>query len=164
MQITKEHLHNLYINQQLSTRECAESLEISQSMVRVLMKKFGIKGRPYTKNKMPISKGSHLSKNHKKAISDHHKNDPNWHTKGKYFDKHYGWKTGIRSYRRAKLSEVPLLCNICGVGEKKFSNGKSNLIVHHIDENRENNALNNLMVLCISCHRKVHLGSLKIKV
>ena len=36
-------------------------------------------------------------------------------------------------------------CEICGVTVK-------GLHVHHIDGNRENNALNNLQILCVTCH------------
>lgn len=32
----------------------------------------------------------------------------------------------------------------------------SKLLVHHIDENRQNNDISNLVVLCYSCHSKIH--------
>ena len=35
-------------------------------------------------------------------------------------------------------------------------------IVHHIDENREHNELNNLTILCPTCHRKITLGYYKL--
>ena len=41
------------------------------------------------------------------------------------------------------------LCVHCGSTE--------NLHVHHIDKNHGNNSLNNLLVLCASCHKKEHL-------
>lgn len=34
--------------------------------------------------------------------------------------------------------------------------------VHHIDKNPENNVLSNLVLLCSSCHRKVHIGTSKL--
>lgn len=36
------------------------------------------------------------------------------------------------------------------------------LEVHHIDENRSNNELNNLIILCANCHCQVHYGKLII--
>ncbi len=60
---------------------------------------------------------------------------------------HYldGWS---RYASRAKRKQM--FCDICGESNKDF------LIVHHIDENRENNALENLRVLCANCHVKGH--------
>lgn len=33
---------------------------------------------------------------------------------------------------------------------------KKNLVVHHLDKNRKNNKMSNLILLCRSCHAKVH--------
>jgi len=38
-----------------------------------------------------------------------------------------------------------------------------NLLVHHIDEDRSNNSVANLMVLCTSCHAIVHKRITNIK-
>lgn len=51
---------------------------------------------------------------------------------------------GIQTYRRAKKEK----CEWCG--------SKKNLLVHHLDENRYNNNLDNLITLCKSCHQKHH--------
>ena len=51
---------------------------------------------------------------------------------------------GIQTYRRAKKDK----CEWCGATK--------NLIVHHIDENRYNNELTNLVTICRSCHQKHH--------
>ena len=47
-------------------------------------------------------------------------------------------------------------CTICNF------NIKSALIVHHIDEDRQNVDIDNLMVLCSNCHCQIHYGDLKI--
>jgi len=39
-------------------------------------------------------------------------------------------------------------CETCGQNH--------DLLVHHIDHNRENNEFSNFQVLCTSCHAKVH--------
>mgnify|MGYP005632026545 CR=1 FL=1 len=154
MELNKENLTKCYLTAKLSTRECAKVFEVTQSTILRRMKKYHIKGRPYTENKTPNPKGSHLSEKHKKAISEHHKNDPNLYMRGRYLDKHPNWQGGKRAYRRLKLSEAPLACSLCGQTEIIRKN--SNLHVHHIDCDRSNNALDNLQVLCASCHRKVH--------
>lgn len=51
-------------------------------------------------------------------------------------------------YRQKCLSQKINVCNICG--------DRSDLYVHHIDGDRENDTLSNLIPLCPSCHRKVH--------
>jgi hypothetical protein len=39
----------------------------------------------------------------------------------------------------------------------------STLVVHHMDYNRENNVVENLLVLCWSCHQKLHSDSWKLE-
>lgn len=55
-----------------------------------------------------------------------------------------------RTIRRmlAKVGFIVDHCSKC--------NSKRNIHVHHIDENRKNNELSNLQVLCASCHMKKH--------
>lgn len=44
-------------------------------------------------------------------------------------------------------------CQHCGVPKQE---GKRNLVVHHKDENRDNNTMENLITLCRACHAAVH--------
>ena len=37
---------------------------------------------------------------------------------------------------------------------------KETIHIHHIDMNKNNNNLNNLIVLCLNCHQKAHHGTL----
>lgn len=39
-----------------------------------------------------------------------------------------------------------------------YCNCEGNLVVHHLDGNRQNNCLDNLVPLCASCHKKAHAG------
>jgi len=55
-------------------------------------------------------------------------------------------KNGIRNYRMNALTT-----NKC-----MFCKSKKNIIVHHEDLNRNNNKKTNLIVLCRSCHKKLH--------
>ncbi len=52
-------------------------------------------------------------------------------------------------YRKLAFKNYPHTCAMCDSKEK--------LQVHHKDKNRENNTLDNLVILCQKCHmRKVH--------
>ena len=50
-----------------------------------------------------------------------------------------------------KPSKYKTLHNQCEECKSFFD-----LLVHHIDENRQNNSYDNLLVLCTSCHAIVH--------
>jgi hypothetical protein len=57
----------------------------------------------------------------------------------------------LKSTLRRKLISADTVCNDCG---------KSSvcLEIHHIDKNRNNNQLNNLVILCLDCHADRHKG------
>lgn len=73
---------------------------------------------------------------------------------GEYFDimrpDHFGTGTGISSYRPKAFKHYEHKCAIC-----LWDEDEDMLDVHHIDENRLNNELNNLIILCPICHRKL---------
>ena len=51
----------------------------------------------------------------------------------------------------AKTNKI-WICEMCNKERSK----DRDLVVHHIDKNNKNNNVNNLMVLCNSCHAKIH--------
>lgn len=53
-------------------------------------------------------------------------------------------------YRKLAFQNYDYKCAVCGWDEDKDI-----LEVHHIDEDRSNNKLNNLIILCPICHRKL---------
>ena len=59
----------------------------------------------------------------------------------------------IYAYQRKAYEEYGKKCSICGQIEGQID-------VHHKDKNRKNNKLENLNVLCASCHRRLHKGVL----
>ena len=62
------------------------------------------------------------------------------------------YKTGIGTFRSKALEAYGNVCSDCGKdGEQET------LDVHHIDENRKNNVLENLKVVCRSCHKKYYI-------
>jgi hypothetical protein len=64
---------------------------------------------------------------------------------------HPNWKGGKYIYRRILLGEkVTQKCVLCNFKDTRV------LIVHHIDRNRNNNNVANLVWLCANCHFLVH--------
>jgi len=53
-------------------------------------------------------------------------------------------------YRTTALIELPNECDICKIYDIDV------LQVHHIDEDRDNNKVENLRILCANCHLKLH--------
>lgn len=53
-------------------------------------------------------------------------------------------------WRRVAFANKPHVCELCGAKPKRRS-----LHVHHVDRNRLNNNLENLMIVCVSCHNNV---------
>jgi hypothetical protein len=70
---------------------------------------------------------------------------------GKSFEK-YGldWNKRLRNNVRKRDN---FICKLCGIKQ-----GKKKLSVHHIDYNKKNNNLNNLICLCNSCHIKTNFN------
>lgn len=54
-----------------------------------------------------------------------------------------------QKYREKCLAQKINVCNACGTTE--------NLVVHHIDGDRSNNVLDNLIPVCKSCHQNIHM-------
>lgn len=84
-------------------------------------------------------------------------------------DKHPFWKGGISIQEYSEEFNADLKkaikdrdgwkCRQCGVARKYKI-----LLIHHIDENKLNNSIDNLITLCGSCHSKVHWGGLNLEV
>jgi len=60
------------------------------------------------------------------------------------------YRSGLITGKR-KVIEIKKVCEVCS--------SEKNLEVHHIDEDRTNNELSNLKLLCKSCHSKEHRGN-----
>jgi len=71
-----------------------------------------------------------------------------------YGDKNPRWRGGTSAgyIRRTGLEQLHkhgiYKCQICGSSKQ--------LEVHHKDRNKLNNSIDNLMLVCKSCHRKIH--------
>ena len=74
-----------------------------------------------------------------------------WRNSEFILEKHPNWKNGRNAYRSVmKCSKSPKVCTLCSTTDSRI------LAVHHIDENRTNNNIENLVWLCHNCHHLVH--------
>jgi len=62
------------------------------------------------------------------------------------------WKGGYSqpSYQRRRREMKPDVCETCGAVPP------TRLDTHHLDRDHTNNTFENLIVLCVNCHAKVH--------
>ena len=58
----------------------------------------------------------------------------------------------LRGYRKKAFENYGFLCSWCGCGIPSV------LEVSHIDGNHSHNWINNLAILCLTCHRMLDLG------
>ena len=64
---------------------------------------------------------------------------------------HRNWKGGEKSYRETLLRiKTEKLCRRCKINDMRI------LAVHHLDRNRKNNKVDNLIWLCHNCHYLIH--------
>lgn len=73
-----------------------------------------------------------------------------WRNKVYVREKHPNWKNGAASYRNLMLNNIPPICTLCNTTDTRI------LAVHHIDEDRSHNVVENLAWLCHNCHHLVH--------
>lgn len=66
-------------------------------------------------------------------------------------DKHPNWQGGRNTYRRILTrSGAAPVCRRCGLTDARV------LAVHHLDGDRGNNTVENLVWLCHNCHYLIH--------
>lgn len=66
---------------------------------------------------------------------------------------HPNWKGGEYVYPKImKKYNIPPICKKCGISDKRV------LLIHHLDHNRKNNTIKNLIWLCRNCHYLIHNG------
>ncbi len=65
--------------------------------------------------------------------------------------KHANWKEGRFAYRSVlSRHNIKKICRLCKTEDKRV------LAVHHVDRDRTNNKVGNLVWLCHNCHHLVH--------
>ncbi|KKP93137.1 MAG: hypothetical protein UR98_C0009G0015 [Parcubacteria group bacterium GW2011_GWA1_36_12] len=72
--------------------------------------------------------------------------------------RHHNWKGGENILHKSLLIEnhVKPVCKLCSCKDERV------LAVHHLDKNRKNNNVKNLIFLCQNCHHLVHCHNEKI--
>lgn len=75
----------------------------------------------------------------------------------KRWENHPGYKKGEASYRSKAFNHYKHKCALCAYNNIRI------LEVHHIDGNRSNNKVNNLIILCPTHHKEVGYGITSIK-
>lgn len=66
-------------------------------------------------------------------------------------EQHANYRGGMYSYRTILgRSGMRRRCKLCGTLDARV------IAVHHIDQNRKNNSIDNLAYLCHNCHHLVH--------
>lgn len=112
----------------------------------------------------PIDRSSARAKNSKSGLyfcCREHKNLSQRISSGAVFDvlrpEHYGVTESRNTYRKNAFAYYSNECANCGWNEDPDV-----LEVHHIDENRSHNKLENLIILCPTCHKKLTLHKYKL--
>ncbi len=99
---------------------------------------YGIEEAKIQKKKRSVS---HIGKKHTLI---HKKNNSKAHI-----------TNGITLYRKLAYKKYGYICSNCGIKDKRA------LMVHHKDKNRQNNKIENLIVLCYNCHVIEHINDFK---
>jgi len=61
------------------------------------------------------------------------------------------WRSGVSVYRNImKRTNGAIVCKQCGINDERL------MVVHHVDHNRNNNDVVNLIWLCRNCHYLIH--------
>ncbi len=96
------------------------------------------------------NKGMHWNLSEEQRLKHCGDNNASW--KGGISKLPYGkdWTEIIRSKVKSRDNYT---CQMCGINKNE---SKYLLVVHHKDENKLNNSIDNLVTLCSSCHSKLH--------
>lgn len=118
-------------------------------------KVFSKQGKHYSP-KTEFKKGQHYSiqtefkKGHKLQIGE--KNN-NWQGGISFEPYTIDWEETLRESIRQRDNYI---CQLCGTHQEELEEFIKKLDCHHIDYNKKNCSLNNLITLCRSCHMKTN--------
>ena len=180
--ISKEKLHELYVVQELSTKKIGEMYGKHRESVRKLLiyydipRRSGVEAWQIRKengdivseegkrrrsegnrgNKWALGQGRpkslpgqknpyNLSEEGKKSRAEFMKNNQYGYRGGRV--PHYTNTTELQQNRLIVLNQDNYRCEYC----RKHADQ-----IHHLDLSTWNHAVDNLMSLCVSCHRKLH--------
>jgi len=145
---TEQQIREEYINKTHGMTHIAKKYNVHRSTILYNLNKFNIKRRTFEEQMAASSKNGDID--YRGLIG---KENPA-HTHGKAV----GNKKNREIYLNIAKNNNKWVCDTCGVNN---TNSNFDLIVHHIDGNNRNNNVDNLMVLCQSCHTKIHVNDKK---
>lgn len=126
------------------SQPCASKIRSKECLVDVECKECGIK---FSRRKGELKSENVFCSS---SCSNTHTNKKLIGSKARNF------KHGKSMYRDLALKHKPCCCEICGF-DKDYA-----IEVHHIDRDRSNNHISNLMVVCSNCHSGIHKEVIKI--
>lgn len=113
----------------------------------------------YCSKSLRITKAKYYSSKNKKFFCNRDCKDKGQSIEGGVKEiqpPHY--KNGLCSYKnKFKTNNKNLKCTRCGYHEYQEC-----VEIHHIDRNRENNFISNLIPLCCNCHRALHYNLINL--
>jgi 5-methylcytosine-specific restriction endonuclease McrA len=173
--ITKEIIEQLYIEENISAKEIANRYRCSNTTILNWIRKFGFKDKiriGYPKGRKNLKLSGNLSPtkrlevqqkmrdNHYDCSGDKNPNygatwmigegNPNW--LGGISDNGYYWKFN-EELKESIRNRDSNKCKECGLNkEDHYLKYNENLHVHHIDYNKDNCNEDNLITLCLKCN------------
>lgn len=151
----KEYLQKLYEIDKFTIDEIAAEFGVSHSTILRAFKKLDIKIVKMTDRYIQKLSISHLGKHHsnktkeKMSISQSDERNSQWiDGRSKKKNNYKNFSNNYKMYIRNIFYNT---CFLCGVKENNLDR---KLHVHHIDYNKENSAIINLVPLCDVCHGK----------
>lgn len=144
--ISDNELKELYFQDKLTIQQIANKLGCSKTCIRYKFKRIGITA----KNRSERQLGRCKSLEHRRNLS---KSKLMKYKSGKTISWNKGIGRGKYNYEFRYMKPIIYkiygkMCNYCGSTEK--------LCIHHIDYNKNNNSVNNLIPLCVHCHAKTN--------
>ena len=132
----KEYLIKEYIEKQRNAIDIANDFGVNQSTIIKFLKKHNIPRRTQAESL-------------KLSGKVRGKNNPAWKGGVADWDYSHDWKSICKKIK----DRDEWTCQKCGKTKKRWGHS---LHVHHIDEDKTNNNLNNLISLCAECHMDSH--------
>ena len=130
--ISKEELIDLYYNKNYGVESIAKIKKCSSPTIKKRLAYYGIKEKTFIE----------ACSDSRKRQDYHIDNlDPN------------SKKGNRKIYLKIDKDNFEWKCIKCNHIPKE---DEMDLVVHHIDSNNRNNSIENLMILCQSCHNKIH--------
>lgn len=163
---SKEKLHLLYIIENKSTHKIAKQLNCSQNYIMRLLKEYNIK----TRNKEQARLEAIRSLESRKKVSK--KAKEMWRNK-EHIEKMslirggtgipYEFSKYPKDFTKKLKEKIRkrdcYICQGCEMSEEEHLHlFKSNLSIHHIDYNKFNNIMSNLITLCFNCNSKANFN------